>query len=144
MGLSIVMTLFETRKWIFSNEQRSRQRKKHRRETCLCRSHRCIPLAGFRENGFAAGQAALKAESKKVEKHVKASEDNQHIFVPLAFDTFGSLAPEAVRFLTRVQHVVHGNFSNPQGQNFVFSRLGFSIQKGMTAQFVVCLPAILM
>ncbi|MFS7922479.1 putative mediator complex, subunit Med20 [Helianthus anomalus] len=74
--------------------------------------------------------------SKKVEKHAKACEDNQHAFVPLAFDTFGSLAPEAVRFLSRVQRVVHSNFSTPQGRGFVFSRSGFSIQKGMAAQFV--------
>ncbi|MFS7972396.1 putative exostosin [Helianthus anomalus] len=112
--------------------------------------HACVdltgvsPLAGFRENGFVAGQAVLKAESKKVEKHAKACEDNQHAFVPLAFDTFGSLAPEVVRFLSRVQRVVHSNFSTPQGWGFVFSRLGFSIQKGMAAQFVARLPAILM
>ncbi|KAF5779963.1 hypothetical protein HanXRQr2_Chr11g0466721 [Helianthus annuus] len=112
--------------------------------------HACVdltgvsPLGGFRENGFVAGQAVLKAESKKVEKHAKACEDNQHAFVPLAFDTFGSLAPEAVRFLSRVQRVVHSNFSTPQGRGFVFSRLGFSIQKGTAAQFVARLPAILM
>ncbi|MFS7888600.1 hypothetical protein Hanom_Chr00s000001g01597121 [Helianthus anomalus] len=86
----------------------------------------------------------MKSKSKKVEKHAKACEDNQHAFVPLAFDTFGSLAPEAVRFLSRVQRVVHSNFSTPQGRGFVFSRLGFSIQKGMAAQFVARLPAILM
>ncbi|MFS8005756.1 putative P-type Cu(2+) transporter [Helianthus anomalus] len=60
------------------------------------------------------------------------------------FDTFGSLVPEAVRFLSRVQRVVHNNFSTPQGRGFVFSRIGFSIQKGMVAQFVARLPAILM
>ncbi|MFS8003783.1 hypothetical protein Hanom_Chr13g01217961 [Helianthus anomalus] len=101
------------------------------------------PLAGFRENGFVAGQAVLEAESKKVEKHVKACEDNQHAFVPLAFDTFGSLAPEAVRFLARVQRVVHNNFSTPPGRGFVFSRLVFSIQKGMVSEFVARLSAIL-
>ncbi|KAJ0716302.1 putative exostosin [Helianthus annuus] len=109
--------------------------------------HACVdltsvsPLAGFRENEFVAGQAVLKTESKNVEKHAKACEDNQHVFVPLAFDTFGSLAPEAVRFLARVQCVVHNNFSTP---DFVFSRLGFSIQKGMVVQFVARLPAIFM
>ncbi|MFS7995805.1 hypothetical protein Hanom_Chr12g01122391 [Helianthus anomalus] len=79
-----------------------------------------------------------------VEKHVKACEDNQHAFVPLAFDTFGSLVPEAVRFLSRVQRAVHNNFSTPQRRGFVFSRIGFSIQKGMAAQFVARLPVILM
>uniref|UniRef100_A0A251TGX3 Uncharacterized protein n=1 Tax=Helianthus annuus TaxID=4232 RepID=A0A251TGX3_HELAN len=71
--------------------------------------HACVdftgvsPLAGLRENGFVAGQAIRKAESKKVDKHAKACTDNQHAFVPFAFDNFGSLAPEAIRLLTRVQ-----------------------------------------
>ncbi|KAJ0896326.1 hypothetical protein HanRHA438_Chr08g0333511 [Helianthus annuus] len=66
--------------------------------------HACVdltgvsPLVGLRENGFVAGQAARKAESKKVDKHAKACTENQHVFVPFAFDTFGSLAPEAIRF----------------------------------------------
>ncbi|MFS7909995.1 hypothetical protein Hanom_Chr02g00101081 [Helianthus anomalus] len=52
------------------------------------RKHACVdltcvsPLAGFRENEFVSGQAVLKAKSKKVGKHVKACEDNQHAFVP--------------------------------------------------------------
>ncbi|XP_022032741.1 uncharacterized protein LOC110933848 [Helianthus annuus] len=64
--------------------------------------HACVdltgvsPLAGLRESGFVAGQAIRKAESKKVDKHAKACADNQHAFVPFAFDTFGSLAPEAI------------------------------------------------
>ncbi|MFS7939429.1 putative exostosin [Helianthus anomalus] len=44
----------------------------------------------------------LVFESKKVDKHAKACAENQHVFVPFAFDTFGSLAPEAIQFLTRV------------------------------------------
>ncbi|KAJ0559146.1 putative exostosin [Helianthus annuus] len=81
--------------------------------------HACVdltsvsPLVGFRKNGFVAGQAVLKAESKKVEKYAKACEDNQHAFLPLVFDTFGPLAPEAVWFLARVQRVVNSNFSTP-------------------------------
>ncbi|MFS7939364.1 hypothetical protein Hanom_Chr05g00450831 [Helianthus anomalus] len=34
----------------------------------------------FPTNGFVAGQAVLKVESKKVKKHTKACEDNQHTF----------------------------------------------------------------
>ncbi|KAF5762881.1 hypothetical protein HanXRQr2_Chr15g0673831 [Helianthus annuus] len=40
------------------------------------------PLVGLRETGFLAGQAARKAKSKKVDKHVKACAENQHVFVP--------------------------------------------------------------
>ena len=111
--------------------------------------HACVdltgvsPLVGFRDTGFVTGQAMRKAESKKIEKHAKACEDNQHVFVPLAFDTFGALAPEAIRFLARVQRVVHSNYSTPQGQGFVFSRFGFAIQKGVAAQLVARLPVIM-
>ncbi|KAL8255894.1 hypothetical protein R6Q59_030961 [Mikania micrantha] len=97
-----------------------------------------------KENGFVAGQAARKAESKKVDKHAKACAENQHVFVPFAFDTFGSLASEAIHFLTRVQRVIHNNCSTPRGQEFVFGRLGFAIQKGLAAQLVARLPAVLM
>ncbi|GKC64625.1 hypothetical protein Tco_1097223 [Tanacetum coccineum] len=71
--------------------------------------HACVdltgvsPLVGLRDNGFVAGQAALKAESSKVAKHEKACLENQHVFIPFAFDTFGFLAPEAEEFLNRVQ-----------------------------------------
>ncbi|KAL8265389.1 hypothetical protein R6Q59_023519 [Mikania micrantha] len=111
--------------------------------------HACVdltgvsPLVGLRENGFVAGQAARKAESKKVDKHAKACAENQHVFVPFAFDTFGSLASEAIHFLTRVQRVIHNNCSTPRGQEFVFGRLGFAIQKGLAAQLVARLPAVL-
>ncbi|GKC61820.1 hypothetical protein Tco_1089418 [Tanacetum coccineum] len=70
--------------------------------------HACVdltgvsPLVGLRDNGFVAGQVALKAESSKVAKHEKACLENQHVFIPFAFDTFGFLAPEAEEFFTRV------------------------------------------
>nr|GFA64890.1 hypothetical protein [Tanacetum cinerariifolium] len=82
------------------------------------------PLVGFRENGFVAGQAALKAESSKVAKHEKACLENQHVFIPFA--------------------VVQSNCSTPKTQNFIFSRIGFAIQKGVAAQLVARLPAILL
>ncbi|MFS8009990.1 putative soyasaponin III rhamnosyltransferase [Helianthus anomalus] len=75
-------------------------------------------------------------------KHKKACIENQHVFVPFAFDTFGALAPDSVRFLKRVQQVVSSNTAHVKGQNFVFSRVGFAIQKGVAAQLVARLPAI--
>ncbi|GJS08083.1 hypothetical protein Tco_0364879 [Tanacetum coccineum] len=112
--------------------------------------HACVdltgvsPLVGLRDNGFVAGQAALKEESSKVAKHEKACLENQHVFIPFAFDTFGFLAPEADGFLNRVQRVVQSNFSTPKTQNFIFSRIGFVIQKEVAAQLVARLPAILL
>nr|GEV96149.1 putative exostosin-like protein [Tanacetum cinerariifolium] len=91
--------------------------------------HACVdltgvsPLVGFRENGFVAGQAALKAESSKVAKHEKACLENQHVFIPFAFDTFGFLAPETEKFLNRVQRVVQ-NLIKKFLRNFVDEALG--------------------
>ncbi|KAJ0770654.1 putative serine hydrolase FSH, alpha/Beta hydrolase [Helianthus annuus] len=71
--------------------------------------HACVdltgvsPLVGLRDHGFVTGQAITKAEAAKVAKHEKACIENQHVFTPFAFDTFGALAPDAVRFLKRVQ-----------------------------------------
>ncbi|MFS7998383.1 hypothetical protein Hanom_Chr12g01153221 [Helianthus anomalus] len=94
------------------------------------------------DKGFVVGQAVLKAEASKVAKNEKACLENQHVFVPFAFDTFGGLAPNAVRLLNRVQKVVNSNYSSLKVSNFVFSRIGFSIQKGVAAQLVARLPSI--
>ncbi|KAJ0924670.1 putative exostosin [Helianthus annuus] len=100
------------------------------------------PLVGLKDKGFVVGQAVLKAEASKVAKHEKACRENQHVFVPFAFDTFGGLAPDAMRLLNRVQKVVNSNSSSLKVSNFVFSRIGFSIQKGVAAQLVARLPVI--
>ncbi|GKD11193.1 hypothetical protein Tco_1190878, partial [Tanacetum coccineum] len=60
------------------------------------------------QSGFTVGQAALKAASCKVAKHEKSWIENQHVFIPFAFDTFGFLAPEAVELLrTELQRVMN-------------------------------------
>ncbi|MFS7963785.1 putative exostosin [Helianthus anomalus] len=107
--------------------------------------HACVDLTGVspsRDYGFMAGQAITKAEAGKVAKHEKACIENQHVFVPFAFDTFGAFATDAVRFLKRVQQVASSNTAHVKGQNFVFSRVGFAIQEGVAAQLVARLPAI--
>ena len=91
---------------------------------------------------FTIGQTALKVASSKVTKHEKACSDNQHVFIPFAFDTFSFLAPpEAVDLLHRVQKVMHNNVMPPRSMNVVFTRIGFAIQKGLAAH-VVRLPSI--
>jgi hypothetical protein len=82
----------------------------------------------------------FKATSSKMVKHEKADSDNQHAFIPFAFDTFGFLAPEAADLLKRVQRVMHSNVVTPRSMDVVFCRLGFAIQKGLAAQLVACLP----
>ncbi|KAJ0755819.1 putative reverse transcriptase domain, exostosin, DNA/RNA polymerase superfamily [Helianthus annuus] len=112
--------------------------------------HACVdltgvsPLVGLGGSAFTVGQAALKAASGKVTKHEKACLDNQHVFIPFAFDTFGFLALEAVDLLSRVQRVMHSNVMTPRSMNVVFKRLSFAIQKGVAAQLVARLPTISM
>ncbi|GKD18318.1 hypothetical protein Tco_1207476 [Tanacetum coccineum] len=77
--------------------------------------HACVdltvvsPLVGLSSWGFTAGQTTLKSASCKVTKHEKTCIENQHVFIPFAFDTFGFLAPEAVELLSRVQRVMNSN-----------------------------------
>jgi len=110
--------------------------------------HACVdltgvsPLVGLGVGPFTVGQAALKAASSKVAEHEKACSDNQHVFIPFAFDTFGFLAPEAVELLHRVQKVMHSHVMSPRSMNVVFTRIGFAIQKGLAAQLVARLPSI--
>ncbi|KAJ0770727.1 putative reverse transcriptase domain, exostosin [Helianthus annuus] len=110
--------------------------------------HACVdltgvsPLVGLGSSAFTVGQAALKAASGKVIKHEKACLDNQHVFIPFAFDTFGFLAPEAVDLLSRVQRVMHSNVMTPRSMDVVFKRLSFAIQKGVAAQLIARLPTI--
>nr|GEV26207.1 auxilin-like protein [Tanacetum cinerariifolium] len=57
------------------------------------------PLVGLSSWGLTLGHAALKAATCKVTKHEKACIEYQHVFIPFAFDTFGFLAPRAVKLL---------------------------------------------
>jgi len=100
------------------------------------------PLVGLGVGPFTVGQATLKVASSKVAKHEKTCSDNQHTFIPFAFDTFDFLAPEAVDLLHRVQKVMHSNVMSPRSMNVVFTRIGCAIQKVLAAQLVVCLPSI--
>jgi hypothetical protein len=102
------------------------------------------PLVGLRTETFIAGQTALKVVSCKVAKHEKTYSDNQHAFIPCAFDTFGFLASEVVNLLQKVQNVMNNNVVSPRAINVVFKRIDFAIQKGTTAQLIVRLSSIYM
>ncbi|CAK8572934.1 unnamed protein product [Lathyrus sativus] len=110
--------------------------------------HACVgltgasSLVGFRSVGFFVGQTALKAALSKVVKREKMYFDNQHAFMPFAFDTFGFLAPETMDLLQRVQRLVHNNVVSPRTMNVVFKRIDFAIQKGVATQLVAFLPII--
>jgi hypothetical protein len=83
---------------------------------------------GLGVGDFTVGQAALKGASSKMVKHEKAYSDNQHVFIPLAFDTFVFLAPEATDLLKRIKKVMHSNVMSPKSMNVVFQRLSFAIK----------------
>jgi len=109
--------------------------------------HACVdligvsPLLGLGVGPFTVGQAALKAASSKVAKDEKACSDNQHTFISFVFDTFDFLAPEVVDLLHRIQKVC-SNVMSLRFVNVVFTRIGFFIEKGLTAQLVVRLHSI--
>ena len=90
-------------------------------------------MVRLRPTGFTMGQAALKASSSKVVNHEKMYFNNQHAFIPFAFDTFDFLALEAVDLLQRVQRLMHNKFVSSRKINVVFKRFGFSTKKGVVA-----------
>jgi hypothetical protein len=75
-------------------------------------------------------------------KYDKTCFDNQHVFIPFAFDTFSFLAPKTVNLLKIIQKVMHSNVVSPKSMNVVFQRLNFAIQKGLPVQLVVRLSFI--
>nr|GEX30200.1 putative reverse transcriptase domain-containing protein [Tanacetum cinerariifolium] len=109
--------------------------------------HACVnltgvsPLMGLCSRGFTAGQAALIAASGKMTKHEKVCIENQHMFIPFAFDTFGFLEHEVVELLNQVQRVMHNNVMTHRSTDVVFKRIGFSIQKRLAAQLVARFPS---
>ncbi|KAK2412773.1 hypothetical protein QL285_047934 [Trifolium repens] len=113
---------------------------------CVGRKHACVdltgasPLVGLGTETFNAGQTSLKAVSCKVVKHEKTCSDNQHAFIPFAFDTFGFLAPETVSLLHRIQKIMNSSIVSHRAMNVVFKRIEFAIQKRVAAQLAACLP----
>ncbi|GKD53107.1 hypothetical protein Tco_1286494, partial [Tanacetum coccineum] len=88
--------------------------------------HACVyltgvsPLVGLSSRDFTVGQAALKATSCKVTKHEKLCIENQDVFIPFTFDTFGFLAHEAVELVNRVQRVMNSNVMIHRSTNLIF------------------------
>ncbi|GKC51505.1 hypothetical protein Tco_1074250 [Tanacetum coccineum] len=109
--------------------------------------HACVDLTGvslpvgLSGRGFIMGQTALKAASCKVTKHEKACIENQHVFIPFAFDTCGFFAPRAVELLNRVHWVMNSNVTTTKSTDVVFHRISFAIKKGIATQLVARLPS---
>lgn len=116
----------------------------------LCLSgqkHVCVDLTrvvGLRDNELVAGHVVAKIESCKVAKHEKNYLQNQHFFYSMPFDSFGFLAPKVMNFLTKIQRIIHSNVLTPKEHNFVFSKLGFTLENRVTTQFDACFQATLL
>lgn len=78
------------------------------------------PLVGLGPETFAVGHATLKAKSRKVVKHKKACSDNQFLFIPFTFETFGFLAQEVINLLPKIQRVMHNNVVSLKSMNLTY------------------------
>ncbi|GJZ12752.1 hypothetical protein Tco_0547982 [Tanacetum coccineum] len=92
---------------------------------------------GREEWGWRESNTRFKDDKTRV----KTCIENQHVFIPFVFDTFGFLAPEVVELLSRVQRFMHNNVMTSRITNVVFKCIGFAIQKGLAAQLVARLPS---
>jgi hypothetical protein len=88
------------------------------RET-LCKFDWSFPTSGLRIENFIVEQTTLTATSNKIVKYKKTCSDNQHIFIPFAFNTFDLLAPETVNLLRIFQRVIH-NVVSSMSMNIIF------------------------
>jgi hypothetical protein len=57
---------------------------------------------GLTTGDFTVEQTALKAALSKVAKHERVYSNNQHAFIPFAFDTFGFLAPVVANIISKI------------------------------------------
>lgn len=91
------------------------------------------PLVGLRTRGFNKRHATLKTISCKVVKHEKACCNNQHTFIPFAYDTFNFRALEVVILLQRVRRLMHNHVVSHRAMYVAFKRIDLVIQKRAVA-----------
>lgn len=82
--------------------------------------------------GFKVGHAVLKVVTCKVTKHEKSYMKNQHIFISIAFDTFGFLTPNVVELLNKIQRIIYNNVMSSKSIDIVFKIICFIIKKSLT------------
>jgi hypothetical protein len=93
---------------------------------------------GIKDPDFYGGQIALKVVSNKVTKRVLTI----NMLLYYLRLTLVFLAPEVVRFLQRVENVMHNNIVSHRSMNIIFKRIDFPIQNGLAAQLVTKLSFI--
>lgn len=85
-------------------------------------------MVGVRTGGFTMSQATLKVASNEAAKHTKTCSNNQHTFIPFAFDTLDFLVIETVDLIEKIQRLIHNNVIFPPAMNIIFNIIDFTIQ----------------
>ena len=95
----------------------------------------CIDVVGsspFTGNGvssFIPGVAVKQAVDRKRKKYGAICAANGHGFDAFAFSTFGELGEDVVDFLRRVKRVFLSHAFESRGGEFIFHRVGMTIQR---------------
>ncbi|CAM1312028.1 Uncharacterised protein r2_g2239 [Pycnogonum litorale] len=84
------------------------------------------------------GGAAEYAEFRKVEKYNALSID--HAFVPLGFETFGTLGPSTRSFIKTLGQKVRSSTADRRAASFLKQRLSVAIQRGNSVCILATLP----
>jgi hypothetical protein len=96
------------------------------------------PIKAHMPVNFVAGKDAKSAENEKFRKHEDACREAGYEFIPFAVDTFGGLAPEALKLLKLIASNLEiiKNCSRNVALNIVFRRISFAIHLGVARQLV--------
>jgi hypothetical protein len=71
------------------------------------------------------------AEERKMGKYETLSKD--YCFHPVAFETFGAIGPQSMRFISSLGHLLNERSSNPREAQFLRQRLAITVQRGNAA-----------
>ena len=75
-----------------------------------------------------SGAAADQAERDKHNHYIDLK--NQFCFTPLAFESFGSIGPETVIFLSKLGKLMKRQTGEPRSLEFLLQRISIAIQRG--------------
>ena len=75
-----------------------------------------------------AGAVAAKAEQIKEAKYGHLNPN--HLFIPIAFETSGSLGPTTAGFIKELAHLISRENDEPLAHQYLLQRLSVAIQRG--------------
>jgi len=98
------------------------------------------PFAGTGVRGFVVGKAEENVGVRKRRKYEAQCESFGYAFKPFAVSTFGDYGDEALDLLKRMVNCATGMAVSAKLAHHIYSRVSFTLQKGLGAQFVARLP----